>query len=538
MKTHFTKTTSYVSFFFIAAIFLGEFLLFKNYLHREITPYYPAHFDQTTFLLISYTFYENSKLHGLIYAFSHTELLATGMLFPLQAALSYFLFGVSRFSALLPNLFYFLMLQATLFFTVKSITQKLHLAWIAMGLLLCLQVPFITYGGGLSDFRMDFIAFCLYGIFICVVMQSHIFLKRNVSLLAVGIAIWLVLFRTLTAVYFILLIITLLIWFTKIKDRTRLKNVFLMAIVFLLGIFPYLWMNKETLYGYYVFNHVIGNDKMIRAMEVGATTFFSSLFFYPHSVFKNHIGTLGYGTFIFLLGSYFLIAKCRLQKKFFLTPENIFLFLSFLIPLIVLTLDTSKSFVVGSILVMPIVWFLIRIISSLEENILYKKILPVIAIIIFSIGIFNQYHSYQHKNKEDYYRSLLAINHLYQDIGDYAVRYHHDAIHLSFDHIMDYFTPQGMTVWYYENNKKLLKIDARLGNAIFAIDKKTALKKIKGSDLVILRKEYDDDAFFYPFNQSMCQLKKLIWNDTEKHFKPCKEYIFFKGHFVLFCSKK
>src|SRR6202043_1491422 len=58
-----------------------------------------------------------------------------------------------------------------------------------------------AWAGGLLDFRINFSAYCLYGIWVCSVIRSHLFLDRRWTIGSGLIAALLVLTRFLTISY-------------------------------------------------------------------------------------------------------------------------------------------------------------------------------------------------------------------------------------------------------------------------------------------------------------------------------------------------
>src|SRR3989338_2355096 len=161
-------------------LIIGEFILFRNFVYREMVPYIPMAFDQAGYLSVAYGLYEIAKSQGIWAAIVSAMTFPSGPLFMLQSLLFFLLTGASRFSALSINFIYFAALQWVTFLTVRYLFKKTDMAIMAVGILLATKVPFYV-GGGISDFRMDFIAFCLYGIFIAAVLRSNIFLNTKWS---------------------------------------------------------------------------------------------------------------------------------------------------------------------------------------------------------------------------------------------------------------------------------------------------------------------------------------------------------------------
>jgi hypothetical protein len=60
------------------------------------------------------------------------------------------------------------------FFVIRSRTGRTDYAWVGMALLLSAHTLF-NAAGGIYDYRIDFSAFCLYGIFACLMVWSGSF---------------------------------------------------------------------------------------------------------------------------------------------------------------------------------------------------------------------------------------------------------------------------------------------------------------------------------------------------------------------------
>src|SRR5262249_5625565 len=128
------------------------------------------------------------------------EPIPSGMLLHVEATALYWLFGPSRLIALLPNFAYFALFQCALAGTLRWLSGRWSVALLGIGVLLTAHAPYTAYGG-LMDFRIDFIALSLFGIFICIVVRSEFFSSLPLALLAGAVAALLSLFRYIAIVY-------------------------------------------------------------------------------------------------------------------------------------------------------------------------------------------------------------------------------------------------------------------------------------------------------------------------------------------------
>ncbi len=154
----------------------------------------------------------------------------------------------------------------------------------------------------LFDFRMDFLAYCLYGVWACTVIHSQLFLHRYWSLGCGLIAAFLVLNRFVTVTYllgvsagFALICGTVAIFWRKEADlvsrlRRRLFNLGLSTVVLLVVVLPILIRNRHAIHDYYVVNHVVGEERYVRAALLGIHDLAGHLSFYPNSIIQDHLG--------------------------------------------------------------------------------------------------------------------------------------------------------------------------------------------------------------------------------------------------------
>src|SRR5260370_32769373 len=125
---------------------------------------------------------------------------ATGTTFVLQGALLSRIGGENRTAILSVNLVYLLALQFVFFVVIRTRTGRTDLAWIAMALLLSLSTLF-NGAGGIYDYRIDFSAFCLYGIWTCLIIWSRSFLRTRRTLVVAAVGIPLVYSRFFMIIY-------------------------------------------------------------------------------------------------------------------------------------------------------------------------------------------------------------------------------------------------------------------------------------------------------------------------------------------------
>lgn len=551
----------------LIAIFCGEFLLFRHKVLIDVSPYYPASFDQTAFILLAFKIYENIKLYGFISGIEHSFFLSTGALFPYQAVLFFFISGISRLTILFPNMIYFIALQIISFFTIKSLTQKNYFAIIMLGLIL--MTPYsMQLTGGIFDFRMDFSAFCLYGIFIACAMKSQLFFNRRWSFIAGFFAIYIFLIRTITITYMLGILGTMTIYLLytiqkaqnpviKKEYKTRILHVFLIfASLFFLAIL-FIWLNREALYNYYFVGHVLNNEKHIRAVEVGANNSFQLLTYYPYHLFVHQLGPYICSIMLALLLIFLFphinpLKHTTKEPRLNSTSYSInwcdsfaFLITCLLVPLFILTLDGLKSPIVGSIMIMPVFWLIIWFIFLLDNKQPKSKrshqIIKIVAAFSLILGVANQLKgATNHARPYNFnYQDLATLSKMYEDIGNYAAKKHLETISLSVDRVAEYLLNTNISINYYENHKKLINVNtSALGNSIFPAPDEALIDALKNSDVVIfnLSNNYSLKSP-YPADVRIAELKPQLIAIAENQFNPLGDYRIKQSTYRVYIKK-
>ena len=166
-------------------------------------------------------------------------------------------------------------------------------------------------GRGNYDFRPDFLALCLYGVLICSILWSETFLYASRSWIVAAAAIVLISFRFFTALYvagILSCLLTILVW-SAVKSnssddrslaRLRARNLLAASIVIALIAAPLLFGARHELYEYYLLGHVLGEEKYIRAHQLGLYTVLDHVLYYPKSVYKDHLGWLSVALTVFI----------------------------------------------------------------------------------------------------------------------------------------------------------------------------------------------------------------------------------------------
>jgi hypothetical protein len=357
----------------VAVLIVIEITTFTTYARREIVWAYPGFYDQPAYLLATYGLNRDfsslglSKATRLYFKRSH----ATGVLLPLQAAVHGAVLGPGRLAALSVNFVHFAFFQCVFVATLLWVSRNWWVALSGFGLTLALNTVF-QYAGGAFDFRMDFVSFCLFGVFLCALVRSRLLSSPRGSALVGGAGTILVLFRFLTAAYLGAILSAIaaglvIEWFrtaepqVREQTRRRFRGWLIATGILVIGTWPTLLSQRKAIYAYYVVGHITSSEKEIRAAEYGVEDRSNAALFYPRSIYRDHTGE----AFWWLTGGLIAVgvfgrrwgagtqAKGRTDVLRVVLPVAA---LGFVGPFVVLNANAMKSPVVGIICVPALLW--------------------------------------------------------------------------------------------------------------------------------------------------------------------------------------
>jgi hypothetical protein len=544
----------------VAAIVLLQWGTFVQFADREITWAYPAHFDQTVFLGLSYQTFEHMLNQGLLAGLWQglTAQVPQGNLLHVQAALLYLVRGPSRLSALTLNWLHLILLECAFVYILRWLSHRWSVAFIGLGLLLTTTARFAP-AGGLMDFRTDFSAFCLYGIILCVVVRSGVFKSFRWSV-AVGISIaWTILFRHLTtlSIAFILFCVLVLAGLRAFSQRrnpagkdewtNRIKGVIISGLSVLLLAAPMIWTMRETILRYY--GQILTTDEgRLRAEEFHVSRTADFLLFYPRSLLSDHLGKTCIAAVALILAVTLPVLARTSRKTWRALPALsvdpgvalFFLGTALIVPLTVLSAFPARSPVVGSFLVPPVIGGVLAMVVAFgrvgHERASTTVLLVCLSTIVLSAGIYTDLSMSSRKamfagGKDD----VMQAGELYDEIGMRSTRYGWDTPRVAFDRVRDYLHPAILQPWFYERHGRLINPIA-LNNTILPATTDEALSAISACDFAVLTdpSSPEDPGFPYPFNQSMKQLYPTVRAAAEQQLVQIRHLEVFSQQLTLY----
>lgn len=333
----------------------------------DVAPFPPDSSDQAVYLATSYDLAARGwrAILGNVASAG-----AQGALFFSEGAALESIFRLPRLSALLLNYGMLVAAEAIVFATVRRVAGSVAPAMAGIGLLLSAHTGWF-YAGGLFDFRIDWLASCGYGIWCCAVLRSGVFRSRWWSVVVAAVAAFLSLNRYVAGTYVfgveagLFFVLALHAW--RSREWTRVVNLGVFAGLQVAAVLPFLYANRRAIHDYYVVGHLTGSESKIRAQEFGVTDLLDNLLFYPRSIVADHLGQpfLWLAAVILLCSAMAGVAVRLSSTGSSGSPEDrvaraleaVFLLGAIVGPIVVLTIDLSKSPVVGGVVDIPVVLF-------------------------------------------------------------------------------------------------------------------------------------------------------------------------------------
>ncbi len=343
----------------LALLLAAQYVLFRAAVEREIAWGYPRMWDQAGFLSQVYGFDDVARREGLGAALGQAwhGRFPQGMLMPFLAVPLLAGLGASRLNALTLIFLHHALLQVLIVALLRRLTGGFTAPALAIGLLLASQSP--AHWGGLFDFRLDFMAQCLYGVWLLAALQSDTFARRRGALVAGAVGGLLVLLRyvalaytlgTLAAFAFVELLVS-----RGEARRARLRGLAWSTALLVAVAGPVLFASRAHLRAYYWAGHVEQGATL--AAAAGIHTRAQAWGYYPRSLAVEHAGTL-YLTLAALLvcGGAFALRAARAGRAPSLPACDLgaaarLLGCAALVPISILMLDTAKSPIVVGVTV-------------------------------------------------------------------------------------------------------------------------------------------------------------------------------------------
>jgi hypothetical protein len=530
----------------LVALFVFEAIVFYAHVARDVAPFYPPRFDQLSYYLSTYDLVAAFHAKG-ISAFIDELLQAgnpTGTTFVLQGALLSLIGGANRTAFLSINLLYFFALQFVFFAVVRVRIRRADFAWTGLALLLSSGTLFYA-AGGIYDYRIDFSAMCLYGVWACLLVWSAAFRHTGRSAIVALAGILLVYSRFFTFIYIgavlgVLLAINLTKYVrsheTNPDAGRRAINIILSGLLVASVCLPRLYLSRDAIYGYYMIGHVLGEEKYIRAHELGIYSLAGHLLYYPKSILETHVGLLAWLMAGALAG--WSLWRNRVAGGEMLVRLRVFgqefsaLGIAVLIPVAALTANFSKSPVVGGVITVPILMAMVLFGAAIWPHgamLSFRRLRPVsIAAVAMVVALAAFAIRGSSSRGVAPYADLERITLLAKSIATYAADNQLHRVSISTDRVDDYQNAGTPKLSSIETLHRNLDVDGLLGhgsNGIFATSRADALRLLAASDVIVLTDPVTHRAHPFPINVKIKEYWSELWSWTTQNRK------------LLFCTE-
>lgn len=510
----------------------AQFVLFHRYLVREISWTYPAHHDQATYLRRAYETYERIRWEGILRGITGGREMPNGAILHVQAAVLFLLTGPSRAAALSLNFFYLAVFEVVLVWTLRRVTGGWSAGFIGFGLLLAARTSFAE-AGGIADFRLDFITVCLYGLFVCLVVRSRVFLDPRWSVAAGLVGGWLVCFRFVSAAYVAAVIGATILamlfarllgrgWDVRRRRGRQLAGALAATAVLVAMALPVLWLHRRALHDYYVVGHVTGHERDIRIEQFHTADWRQAVLFYPRSLLHDQLGDrFGFVVLALLV----LLAVDRVTRR---DPDAAptdrapsgkafaFVAAAAMLPIAVLSLDAHKSPVVADVAVAPLVVLLAMIAGRLIRR---QAVLRGAALLVLVMGGASFFRSLNRPTPLSRHPDEMnQLDRLYDRIARGAEAHRRgETVLLATDCTADYLYCDAVAVMIYERHHVLPGVNELIAG-IFERPEDQVLASLRQADFVFLTTRTGRaPRFEYPFDREMERLHPRLQQFCRQH---------------------
>jgi hypothetical protein len=474
----------------LAGLFAAELALFWSATSRHVAWSFPRWYDQVQYLDEAYNGYDWMRAHGFVAAIGHVlgHVSPQGALHALLALMVFCVTGPSRTAALTVNLLAFLALQAATFLAVRRHVGGYPLAWAAVGLLAVVAGPWSGGGGSATDFRLDWMASCAYGVTLAVAVEAGGFRSARRSALlgaAVGVVM---LTRFLSIIYFALAFAVILGWLVSRPQRWgRCARLLLSAACAMVVSGWALWRARHAMYAYYWINHIVGSDRTLRDSHLGLM---SSMGTVCSELLLNKVGWPALALGLVAAAALFAAGRWSGRRSEEERADTrgawAMVLVFFAAPAAVLILHPEKASPPFSIILPPAVWMIVLAWSHLArraERTAGAAIFGAVAlsgVVLFAAG---QLRDSQPKELEVEFRDVNALSdYLYYRSEEAGLNHPRVAV----TWMVDALSAEVFQLVGRERHQRKLPFVATLPTGLFATTAEIVMARLAESDFVCL----------------------------------------------------
>jgi hypothetical protein len=491
----------------LALFLVFQAVLLHNVAAREVAPFLPRNFDQGFYLDDSYRIFESIRLHGFvsgIIAALQTP-RAQGLLVPMEAAATFVILGPGRLSAVDLNIAYFVVAAAVSAELARR-TFGIRVGMITLGLIAAIYGT-TSLAGGLFDFRLDFIGFCLWGVLLATIVfagNSDRLLWLVITLLSMA----LVLSRLIS----VAVVLPILLWrgvydcaFELGHGRrlARSTRCLMPAIVVSALVTLFVIAEWQPIFNYYIVGHVTGTENALRASDAGVFNELDSITYYAKSLILSQLGipalvlvfaVLSATSIIVLTDRTTGVGRLSARKMRLISLLSV----SWLATYTILTLDQAKSPVVGNLLLPPVLIAVVgaagvaeHIVQEKSPRAWQRRLFSTVAVIVLGGGVLIGLNTVSRTERVRGPATAVDLGRAGQlllDVGDYLNATGLQNAVWSVDGHQEFATSTTVETFYYEQRGILLNLRGGLGDEGIAdhVSPEEVLAKGRASDVLLL----------------------------------------------------
>lgn len=518
----------------LAAAVAVEWWLFAGFVHRRVDWAYPRFWDQVTTLRVAYQSYEQSRALGLARAawnLLHRD-HPMGLLLPVSDLLAFAAARPSRLAALAPVFASYALMQVVLVLVLRRLAGG-GAALLGFGLTLSIGALY-QGAGGLADVRADLPAACLYAVFLGAALHADALRSARGSALA-GLAagacaaVRFVTFVHLSVALAAFAAVEASLWLRAREEGARRDAaarfrgaavaVTLMAAI----VAPLLWLQRDGIGAHY-FRGIMGPLRAARAEVAGASDLAANLAFYPRTL-VGQAGPTWIAAALLLAALAAWEAARAGGRGVRVGPAARLLAISFAAPLAVLTAVTSKSPVVGVLLVAPLLWALPLAAERWRRlragrGVAADAVLAAVAAVVVLQGARVQYRQWRVYSSPLVRAEVDGVFALYGAVArDAEARGAREPL-VSADHVSESLQGWTLGVALYERTGRLLSARLGLGSGIGAVAEADALAMARDSDYLVLTVSPDAPVGPYPGDRTLAAARTALLAQAERTMRP------------------
>ncbi len=513
----------------LALLFFFEFIIFDQIGAHHHTWVYPRWNDQIQYLTEAYLGYENVRAHGLWTSLSQTLVnpTAQGKLHEVGAMLLFSVTGPSRSAALSLNMLALIAWQTATFFVVARTARSYAAGFVAAGLLLALKSAWRSDSGSAFDFRLDWMAACMFGLALAAAQFTNRFRQSGPSIIfGVSVAVA-VLTRFLTGTYFVVIYLLFAVWVVRGTERGRgLGNLLLSGIVAAAIAGPVLWPSRETVYNYYFIGHFTGPESALRSENMGV---FKSAQWLFESFFQIHVGA-EVAILAVILSTLLIVLlffkPVRADDPGFepvgsLSP--IFpSFAFFIAPALVLILHSQKSAAVLSILLPGMAGLLTWIIAQMMKAVRPRtnQALAWGTVGVVAIGFLVTMRRNPHS--DEFLQSARKVASIADTIAHRSEQAGLNEPRIAVDRVTDCLDAQVLRVICYERQHRWIRMLMMLPTGLSEDRPALYWERLAISDFVFLTE--DGNSGYWPYDHQLAAMRPETLSWAKEHMKQVESF--------------